>query len=171
MVRVCRQKARNIKGLHSEEFIVFSGTKQPPKDIEDLLENHSKHGYKSLGTSAFKSLKKKMKNKQEGPVYLDDGVWYVCVPIRKKTLSFTDFTCNNADPYDNLHNMTPEEIFERSESRNFCKDNYSEFNSIPDKDKIKIVRSFVEENKENKFLKEEVDTAKRLLENLNVTNI
>jgi hypothetical protein len=114
MVRVCKQKAKNIKGVVAEEFVVFRGTKQTSQGYRRLAwRTTDKHGYAPLTTTAFKTIKKRMDKKQEGPVYLDGKIWYVCVPIRKKMLSLVDFACNNYDPYDNLHNMTPEEVFEK----------------------------------------------------------
>jgi hypothetical protein len=171
LVRVCRQKAKNIKGISAEEFVVYRGNTMPPKDIEDLLENHDKYGYKPLGTSVFKTIRKRMKDRQEGPVYLDNDVWYVCVPIRKKSLALTDFTCNNFSPYDNIHNMTPEEIFEKEETESRIKDNQLKFKSFSNKEKARIVKLFVNENQKNSKLKEEVNLARKFLENLNGRNI
>ena len=168
MVRVCRQKARNIKGIVAEEFVVFRGTKRPPKDIEDLLDNHEKYDYHPLTTTAFKTIKRRMNKKQEGPVYLDGEIWYVCVPIRKKTLNLTDFTCNNYDPYDNLHNMTPEEVFEKSEGTDWD-GKWLRFNVISNDERTEVLKSFIVKNQGNPQLKEELKTAKRFLEKLNVS--
>lgn len=167
MVRICKQKAKNIKGIVAEEFVVFKGTKRPPKDIEDLLENHEKYGYSPLTTTVFKTMKKRMVNKQEGPVYLDAGTWYVCVPIRKKNLSLTDFTCNNYDPYDNLHNMNPEEVLDKKE----CTDwdgKWLMFNVASNDERSSVIKSFIEKNQGNPTFKEELKTARRFLEQLNV---
>jgi hypothetical protein len=168
LIRVCRQKAKNIKGLIAEEFVVFRGKVRPPKDIEDLLDDHEKHGYRKLGTSVFKTIKKRMSNKQEGPVYLDDGVWYVCVPIRKKVLSLTDFACNNYNPYDNMHNMNPEEVFDKKQEELQELDKHAEFYNFSVKDQKRIVNLFITENKKNVDLKEEVSLAKKYLETLDV---
>jgi len=168
LVRVCKQKAKNIKGVVAEEFVVFRGTKRPPKDIEDLLENHDRYGYSPLTTTAFKTIKKRMHNKQEGPIYLDNKVWYVCVPIRKKNLNFTDFTCNNYNPYDNLHNMTPEEVFEKAEGSDWD-GKWLKFNAISNDERIDILKNFITKNQGNPTYKEELKTAKRFLESLSVT--
>ena len=168
MVRVCKQKAKNIKGIVAEEFVVFKGTKVPPKDIEDLLENHEKYGYSPLTTTAFKTIKKRMNNKQEGPVYLEDNVWYVCVPIRKKNLSLTDFTCNNYDPYDNLHNMNPEEVLEKREESDWD-GKWLMFNIASNTERMEVIRNFIVENQGNSELKEELKTAKRFLEGMDVS--
>jgi hypothetical protein len=166
MVRVCKQKAKNIKGIVAEEFLVYKGTKKPPKDIEDLLENHEKYGYSPLTTTVFKTIKKRMNKKQEGPVYLDGKTWYVCVPIRKKMLSLTDFACNNYNPYDNLHNMNPEEVLEKAE----CSDwdgKWLRFNMISNDERVEILKNFVSQNQNNPRFKDELKTAKRFLEQMN----
>lgn len=163
MVRVCKQKAKNIKGMIAEEFVVFKGSKKPPKDIEDLLENHEKYGYGPLTTTVFKSIKKKMNNKQEGPVYLDGKTWYVCVPIRKKMLSIVDFACNNYDPYDNLHNMTPEEVLEKSEGADWD-GKWLNFNSISNEERMETLKTFIVQNKNNPVYKEELKTARKFME-------
>jgi hypothetical protein len=168
VVRVCRQKAKNIKGLSAEEFLVFKGTKRPPKDIEDLLNNHQKYDYHPLGTSVFKTIKKRMKDRQEGPIYRDNGTWYICVPIRKKTITLTDFTCNNYDPYDNLHNMNPEEILEKAETPSW-EDRFIEYCSLPTQDRRVMLKTFITENKKNPKFKEEIKVARRFLEKLNVS--
>lgn len=167
MVRVCKQKAKNIKGVIAEEFVVFKGTKRPPKDIEDLLENHEKYGYSSLTTTAFKTIKKRMSNRQEGPIYLDGKVWYVCVPIRKKNLTLTDFTCNNSNPYDNLHNMNPEEVLEKSEGSDWD-GKWLLFNIATNSERSDIIKDFIVKNQGNPIFKQELKTAKRFLEQMNV---
>jgi hypothetical protein len=162
VVRVCRQKAKNIKGIVAEEFLVFKGSKLPPNDIEELLEDYEKYGYRKLSPAAFKSIKKRMRNKQEGPVYLENGIWYVCVPIRKKTLSLSDFACNNYDPYDNLHNKNPEELLEMKQE-NGWEGKLVSFNMASDEERIDLIKNFVVNNMDNSSLKEEVRIAKRFL--------
>ena len=169
LVRICSQKAKNIKGAIAEEFVVFRGLKQPPKDIEDLLEDHEKYEYSPLTTTAFRTIKKRMNNKQEGPVYLDGKTWYVCVPIRKKNINFTDFTCNNYNPYDNLHNMTPEEVLDRKE----CTDwdgKWLKFNIISNEQRKVVIQEFIHANQGKVVFKDELKTAKRFLEQLSATS-
>ena len=171
VVRVCRQKAKNIKGLVAEEYTVFRGNKKPPTDIEDLLLNHKQYEYNHIATALFKSIKKRMTSKQDGPVYVHDNIWYVCVPIRKNKLELTDFICNNVSPYDNLHNMTPEETFEKNETEETIENKIQEFNGSSNKQKAKIIKNFIEINGKKQDFKEEISIAKKLLENLNVRNI
>jgi hypothetical protein len=172
MVRICRQKARNIKGIQSDQFVVFVGDKLPPKDIEDLLSGHLKHGFHPVGLHVFSSLKKKM-DRQEGPVYSFNNKWYVCVPIRKKTLTLTDFTCNQASPYDNTHTMNPEEVLEKTQEDIIesvqITVNQGRFNALSNEEKKRVIKMFVSENKKNKEFEKEITYAKTLLEKLNVS--
>lgn len=171
MVRVCRQKAKNIKGFPAEEFLVFKGDRLPPVDHEDLLANPHDYGYKSIGIAAFKAVKKKFKNNQIGPVFLDENEWYVCVPVRKKSLSIADFRCNNQNPYDNLHNMTPEEYLDNSEKESFFENKLSQFKNYTDTEKATVIKIFLDENSSNITFKEEVDIARSYLERLNVSHV
>lgn len=170
VVRVCKQKAKNVKGVLAEDFIVFTGKKKPPMDIEDLIDNHGEYDYHPLGTQAFKTIKKRMKNKQEGPVYLENGVWYVCVSIRKKNLTLNDFTCNDYNPYDNIHNMSPEQVLEKTQETNWD-DKWQEFSSIPPKNRARILNTFIKNNKNNKEFKEELRIANKFLESINANAI
>jgi hypothetical protein len=106
-----------------------------------------------------------MKNKQEGPVYLENGVWYVCVPVRQKALTLNDFACNNYNPYDNLHNMSAEEILEKAEETDWEK-LWDDFNNIPSFNRREILCNFINENKKNKELKQEIKLAKKFLESI-----
>lgn len=165
VVRVCRQKARNIKGFGTEDFLIFKGTKRPPNDIEELLEDHEKYGYKPFPMTAFKLVRKRM-DKQEGPVYLQDGVWYACVPRRKKTLTLTDFVCQGFDPHENEHNLNPEETLERTQSITNLKNDRNRFESLSDKERSKLIQLFVDKNKNNPEFEEEIRTAQKYLKEL-----
>jgi hypothetical protein len=170
LVRVCKQKSRNIKGISTEEFAIYVGTKRPPNDVEELHENYQQYGYKPMSQSAFKNIKKKLEN-QTGPVYIIDEAWYVCVPLKKNFLKLTDFTCQDYNPYDSLHNMTPEELFQIKEEESKSENNRIEFDSFSNEEKSRIVEMFVSKNSENPEFSEEITTAKRLLETLNATDI
>jgi len=163
LVRVCRQKAKNIKGIVAEEFLVFTGTKAPPVDIEELLESHDRYGYRPLDTNVFKTIKKKIMG-QEGPVYTFNKNWYVCVPIRKKALTLTDFVCNNYDPRENLCNMTPEEYLDVKDEAVRSR----EFQESSAEDKAEVIRTFLVKNEENPEFEEEVRIAQKFLKNLGV---
>lgn len=165
VVRICRQKARNIKGLPVEEFYVFYGPKKPPKILRLLLENHEKYGFKKLDLATFKSIKKKMKIKNN-EAFKFAGFWYVTVPLEHRPLSITDFAGAGIDPRDSIHNRNPEEalIIKRKEEEFERKK--AVFSGHSDERKIRIMRDFIRKNKKNPELREEVGLAKKYLRSM-----
>jgi len=166
VVRVCRQKARNIKGLPTEEFFFYVGTKKPPAILRDLIEKHEKLGYKKLDTAVFKSIRKKVR--PDGPVFRFDGKYYVSVPVEQKSLSLSDFTGAGIDPYDSLHNMTPEEILFDVETADIWEKRQEEFHNKTPTRKAHVLKKFIKNNKNKPEYEEEVKTAKKLLKQLGV---
>jgi hypothetical protein len=166
VVRVCRQKARNIKGLPVEEFYVFYGPKKPPKDLRELLEDHERFGYRKLDLGSFKSIKKKMKIKENYEPFKFAGYWYVAVPLEKRNLTLLDFSGAGLDPYDSIHNKNPEELlFDKLREEEFD-EKKANFEAQSDKRKENIVRHFIRKNKGNPLFKEEISIAKKFLKDL-----
>jgi len=166
LVRICRQKARNIKGLPIEEYAVFTGTKRPPKVIKDLIDNYEIFGYKKIDTSIFKSIRKKLNKKQEGPIYFINNSWYICVPLDKKSLELVDFSGAGLNPHDNIHNMTPEQVLFNTNEEKLWEDRKKSFKESTIEDKISVIQSFIEKNKNNIKFKDEIETAKKILKRL-----
>lgn len=165
VVRVCRQKARNIKGLSAEEFHVFYGPKKPPKIARNLVEHHEKYGFRKLDIAVFKSIKKKIKTDSPNCFFFNEN-WYVAVPVEQKTLSLADFTGAGMDPYDSLHNMSPERVYFAQEEEKEWEEKQNEFNEYPAKKRARMIKSFISKNKNKSKFKEEVKVARELLKNL-----
>jgi hypothetical protein len=176
VIRICRQKARNIKGIPTEEYFYYYGPNKPPQILRELIKNYEKLGFKKLDTAIYKSIKKKMNirmgmrnrfgNSILGNNFTFDNNYYVAVPVGRKYLSDHDFDGANISPYDNMHNMNPEDIYFVSEDEEVWKNVKEEFNSKSNILKANIVRRFISENQSNPRFKEEINTAKRLLKEL-----
>lgn len=166
VVRVCRQKARNIKGMPVEEFYVFYGPKRPPKDSRALLEDHEKYGYRKLDMGSFKSIKKKMKIKSNDEPFKFSGFWYIAVPLEKRNLTLLDFAGAGLDPYDSIHNKNPEELLFHQLNEDEYEQKRAEFESSSDKRKEDRVRHFIRKNKGNPLFREEIALAKKFLKDL-----
>lgn len=165
LIRVCRQKARNIKGLPTEEYFFYYGPKKPPRFLRNLIENYEKYGFRKLDTSVYKSIKKKLKP-DDGPVFKFNGNYYVAVPVEQKCLSLADFSGAGMDPYDSLHNMNPEQIFfAKQESIDWDK-KQEEFDRKSKVSKTIIIKKFIEENKKNPSFKEEIKMARKMLKSI-----
>lgn len=168
VVRVCRQKSRNVKGIPVQEHYVFVGSKKPPKFLRELLINHEKYGFKKLHLALFRSIKKKAKTKES--IFEFEGMWYVAVPLEKRTLNLNDFADADMDPYDNIHNMNPEQLYNSHESDNYWKDQKELFDNSSKTRKIRLIRSFIRNNKNSSLFAEEIKTAKKMLKSLSNLN-
>lgn len=167
LVRICRQKARNIKGMPTEEYYVFCGVKRPPRFLRNLLEGHEKFGYKKLDISIFKSVKKKAKPAND-KYFKYNETWYVCVPIEQRQLGTVDFIGADMDPYDSIHNMSPEQIyFDREQNARF-QANKDVFDNFSSNEKANVIKNFIKEKRGQPLFREEVRTAKKLLKNLEI---
>ena len=165
VVRVCRQKARNIKGLPAEEFFYYFGPKPPPKIRRELLKNYEKFGYRKLDNAIYKSIKKKV-GILHSNIFMFNGNYYVAVPIEKNSLNIEDLSGAGFNPHDNMHNMTPEEVYFSSEDSNVWKSRQEEFDSKPIHSKTYIISNFIKKNRNKQQFREEIRVAKRLLREL-----
>lgn len=177
VVRVCRQKARNIKGMPVEEFYSYSGPNEPPQETIELLEEHQKYGFKKIDNAYYKSVKKRHKKLQQEMKIIevvDDrykpfifaGTWFVAVPLDKRNLTLLDFAGAGYDPYDSIHNRNPEELFIIQQSEDEFEAKKAEFESSSDRRKENRIRHFIRKNKGNPMFKEEIEIAKQYLRDL-----
>jgi hypothetical protein len=165
MVRICKQKIRNIRGFPVDKFYFYYGPSKPPTFLKDLLGKHEKYGYKKLDNAVYRSIKKRAKvpNGVGSGAFFFNENYYVAVPIRKNILTINDLSGADMDPSDNLHNMNPEKTLFNMGNENDWIKKQEEFNSMSDIDKTVIVENFIEEYKEDDDFKEEIKTAKKLL--------
>ncbi len=166
VVRVCRQKARNIKGFPTEQFAIFYGPVKPPSDLKILLRNYDKYQFKKLDPATFKSIKKKMKIRDSYKPFQFAGYWYVAVPLDHRNLTMFDFTGAGLDPYDSIHNKNPEQLlFDRVREEEF-ELKKSRFKKYTKEKKQGIMLKFIAKNKNNPIYKEEVALAEKFLDKL-----
>lgn len=165
VVRICRQKARNIKGLPAEEFYYYFGPKSPPKIRRELLKNHERFGYRKLDNAIYKSIKKKA-GRITGNVFFFNDNYYVAVPIEKKLLNIDDLNGAGLNPYDNMHNMTPEDVYFSSEDTEVWKERQEAFDNKSTHSKSYIISNFIRKNRNKRQFREEIRVAKRLLKEL-----
>jgi hypothetical protein len=168
VVRVCRQKARNIRGTPTDEAYVFYGATKPPTPTKVLLDGHKKLGFRRLDLRVFKSIKKKLEkplNNQFEP-FKWAGYWYVAVKLENRMLSLEDFTSAGYSPYDTIHCKDPEQLLTEKVAATEFENKKAIFESSPLNEKRKMLLLFIEKNSENPKLKDEVSTAKRFIRNL-----
>lgn len=165
VVRICRQKARNVKAMVTDEYQIFYGPKKPHKDgLSELPKNYAQYGYKKLDMAAFRTIRKK--SKQKNSIFKYDGNWYVCIPVRQKVLSLEDLDGANMNPRDCLHNMNPEEIFLQIEENQTFEAKRQAFEHSSKEERAKLLKAFIRKNRRNGVFTNELETAKKMLMNL-----
>ena len=162
LVRVCRQKVRNIRGQPSEEYVVFSGKTKLPKHIRTLLTDHEELGYKKIDFAIFKSIRKRANVNYDATVFIFDNTYYVAIPLDRKDLELDDLVGSEYNPYQNEHYSQPDTILEEKEMGRLEKLFYKKSNYR----KAATLRNFVAKNRGKCKYKEEVATAKRILKSL-----
>jgi hypothetical protein len=165
VVRICRQKARNIKGLPSEEFYFYCGPKKPPKILRDLIKNYETLGYKKLDLAVYRSVKKKAGSIYGSTFQFGDN-YYVAVPLEQKSLQYSDFIGAGVDPRDNMHNMNPEDVYLALEDDSNLEQKRYDFLNSPTEKRINVIRNFINVNKKKVKYREEVKIARKLLKKI-----
>jgi hypothetical protein len=162
LVRICRQKARNIKGVPSEEFQIFCGESKPPRYPRSLLKRHTELGYKKVDFSVFRAIRKRSGVGSDATIFQFDNLWYIAVALEQKNLELEDIIGSGSNPYDNVHNMRPDQLFEEKQSEGLC----AGFHKKSSYRKRVTLRNFIAKNQNNRQYREEIATAKRLLKGL-----
>lgn len=166
LVRVCRQKVRNIKGQPSEEYAVFSSKDEPPKYVYKLLKSYAELGYKKVDFSIFKSIRKKADVNADATIFKFDDLWYVAIALEQKNLELDDLVGSEYNPYQNSHNMSPDILFEQKESENEIERLSHLFNLKSDYRKKVTLSNFIAKNRKKSQYREEVAAARKLLRSL-----
>jgi hypothetical protein len=165
VVRICRQKARNIKGIPTEISYFFYGPKRPPKDLTKLVDDYEKYGFRKMDMASFRTIRKKAKKLKDSRFKYGQN-WYVMVPVEHKRLELVDFCGSGLDPYDNIHNMNPEQVLFHKQEQEFWNQKERDFQNTPNVDKIKLIGEFVKNNLNNPRFSEEVLLAEKVLQKL-----
>lgn len=162
LVRVCRQKVRNIKGFPSEEYYAYSGPNRPPLNTLELVSNYDRYGFNKVDIAVFKTIRKRAKEIGASS-FKFNGTYYVSVKCVNQNLSISDFSGADMDPHDSIHNMSPDRIFFDREETSFWEDKRVEFDGYSSMKKTRLLQSFIDQNNKKDKFKEEVKLAKHLL--------
>lgn len=164
VVRICRQKARNIKGTQVDHYSTFVGPKKPPRELLKLQDDHESFSFRKIDLMGFRTAKKRAKAKEM--VFFYEGMWYVAVPLEHKTLNIADFAGADMDPYDNVHNMTPDRILSMKSEQDHWDSKREMFKNSSKEERAKLVKRFISKHKSDKKYSEEIKTARKLLKRL-----
>ena len=162
VIRVCRQKSKNINGKVLEEYTCFSGPVTPPKNPRDILKDHYSYGYKSLNAIAFKKIRKHANVENDASLFQHDGLWYVAFAMEYLPLTFDEILGSGHTPWENAHNMGPLELIEENEFNSLT----TRFEGLSVTQKIRKLKGFLQTHSHSKYFKKEIRTAKATLRKL-----
>lgn len=165
VVRICVQKARNIKGIQTNEFLVLYGPVKPPENIEELIEKQLELGFKKLDIATFKTIKRRENIKGDGPFQFA-GSWYISIRLDHKPLCAEDLAGAGYDPHGSIHNKDPEALLIERENEDLFTKYSRTFKRFTKEQKAKVFMDFIERHKDNTLLKEEVALAQKMYQNL-----
>ena len=167
LVRICKQKAKNIRGLRIDEYIPFYGPTPPPVELYRLLEDNEAYGFKRADTVMFKALKKRLKANVKEP-FTYAGVWYVAIPLEQRSLSILDLVGAGLDPRSGDHYKDPERLLVEREDENRLDKNRKMFKNYSKEEKAKTIFNFIEKNENNPIFQTEIVIAKRFLRKMGI---
>lgn len=170
LVRICRQKAKNIKGTRVDEYLPFYGAPPPPDDLYKLLEDNEKYGYFKCDMNLYRALRKR-KKKKVGEIFDFGGNYYVTVALDQRNITVLDLAGAGLDPRESAHNMNPEEILFKRESEIKFDIRLKRYKNSSKEDKAKTIMGFVEQYEDNPKYEEEILTARKLLRNMGYINV
>jgi hypothetical protein len=170
LVRICKQKAKNIKGIRVDEYIAFFGANPPPDDVHQLIDGGKALGFHRLDNVTFKAVKKKAKGRIGVPFKWGSS-WYVTVPVSQMSLTSDDLVNAGFDPYENEHNLNPEQLLLRGQEENRIDKKIKMFKNGSNEDKARTIASFIEKNADNPSYKEEILIARKTLRTLGTLDV
>lgn len=165
MVRICRQKVRNVRGTPMQAYHFFFGATIPSVTNYEILARYEKHGLKKVDPAVFRAIKKKA-NPANALRFFFNGNWYISIPTNFRALEYTDFIVADQDPRDLLHNKNPEELVimsENSKKMDIELRKITKYKKIASKEKIDMLKSFISTRKNDSNYQNEVRTAVSIL--------
>lgn len=166
LIRVCRQKAKNIKGFSVEGFFYCYGVNTPPARLAELVKNHERFGYRKLDSASFRSIKKRA-GVYDQSVFMIGECYYIAIPLANRRLASTDLNGAGMNPRDSIHNMNPEETYSALEEENLWDKRLEDFSNQPSTEKVKLIKKFIRNNKQKIHLRVELQIARKMLKELN----
>ena len=171
LVRICTQKAKNIKGMKIDGYEPFYGSNPPPAELFKLLEDNEAYGYKRIDNVAFKAVKKRAKIKDLKDPFFYSPYWYVAVPLEQRNVTVLDLAGAGLDPFESEHNLNPEQILLNKDEEKRLDKKRKMFKNYTKDEKAKVILGFIEKNENNPHFEEEITIAKRFLREMGVTHV
>lgn len=158
----CRRKARNITvGCDVvKHFAKTEATKEAHEDV--ILDDYKSHGYRKVTAKELKAAQQRSKEKNQKIMTDENGFEIFTIQKFNNGLHVEDYLQMVVD-HDTIFNGTPESYLIKLEEEVQDGLNLEKFNSLRQSDKISVLKKFINSNKGNVTLKEEMTSARKLL--------
>lgn len=161
---VCARKARNITvGEDRRGYYAFTKDAVAAAN-ESIIENHKKFGYRKLTLKEYKECKEKAKQLGDSVVTDKDGFKVLDIQILNAGIGYKDYT-EIIQSHASKFTMDPEEMFIDAEDEVQAAGFKKRFQSMTPTVRRKTLKSFIAGNKDNKYMKEELSYARKILRN------
>lgn len=170
LVRICKQKAKNIRGLRIDDYVPFMGPNPPPVELWLLLEDNEAYNFKRIDNVRFRAVKKRAKADIKLP-FEYSGSWYVAVTLDRRSLSIHDLQGAGLDPHEAEHNKNPEQLLAAKQEERRLDKKRKMFKNYTKEEKAKVIFGFIEKNEDNPTFQEEINIAKRFLREMGIEHV
>lgn len=159
---LCARKARNITvGIDRRGFYAHTKDSKSASN-ESILENYKKLGYRKVTRKEYKECLAKAKQLGERTITDKDGFKIIDIQLLNNGISNEDYELM-LETNGGVNTMNPEDILSAVEAEQRLA-NYKEIFSNMDKtSKRRKLKKFIEDNKDNRYLKEELALARKML--------
>lgn len=180
--KVCERKSRNIVGARSKKYVFAYTEKSIPAHPSDITQDFKKYGYRKVTQKELSEAKELAK--KNSTQSLVDKKGFKIVEIQDysaNTCSFNDMEDDNGSikgweefiqKEENVggyyeecaeYLSDPEESLMKKQEDLSVMEDLSNFSKLDAKSKSAILRKFINSNKNNKRLSEELKTARSIL--------
>ena len=162
---LCSRKARNII-CGSDVRLAFARTENTITVCEDeILDDHKKYGYRKITKDELKAAKEEAKKLGINALYDKDGFPIIEIERLSETISKNDFEALFTSSKNQYHN-SPEATMSFKEDDAELKAYKEKFKRMNMKERRKVLRRFINENKGNARLKKEMKAAREMLKEI-----
>lgn len=158
----CARKARNI--TVGRDVVRHYAKTSASRDVhEDLiLEDCKGNGYRKVTAKELKEASKKAKDDKSKVIYDKNGFEIFTIQKLNQGLDVRDYL-QIVEGYDTIFMSNPESYLIKLEDQAQDEEFSKKFNGLRQSDKINVLQNFINKNKKDSSLKEEIVKARKML--------
>lgn len=165
IVRLCTLKSSSITGKQMVEYFPYFGPNPPKRLDASLIGKYEKIGYKRIDRIGYRAAKNKANIKEDKPFWYN-GNWYFVIYNEKTPLTQDDLTVSDANPFDNAHQLNPEQYMAQDAETKRWHRKLLQFEGDSVDNRVRLITNFITSKKLDPKYAEEIKTARKILKEL-----